>query len=85
MTNFKEYFVSSLNEAKVEVPVKKEKQKISTDFEQELRKSYKIKSVINTLFGVQIDFYKKPVKDEILALVDSKVKFKDTSIFIEFN
>jgi hypothetical protein len=58
--------------------------KITTDFETELRKLYKIKSVINTAFGVQVDFYKKPERDEILALVDSVVKFKGNSIFIEF-
>ena len=88
--SFKSYFI---NEAETKVPDKKEqlnqpKQqkivKISDDFETELRKLYKIKSVINTAFGVQIDFYKKPERDEILALVDSKVKFKGNSIFIEF-
>ena len=59
--------------------------KIGTNFEDELRKIYKIKSVINTAFGIQIDFYKKPEKDEILNLVDSEVKFKGASIFILFN
>ena len=81
---FKNYF---MNEVETKVPDKKEQSKqfkISDDFETELRKLYKIKSVINTAFGVQIDFYKKPEKDEILALVDSKVKFKGNSIFIEF-
>ena len=81
---FKNYFI---NEAETNVPDKKEQTKIvkiSDDFETELRKLYKIKSVINTAFGIQIDFYKKPEKDEILALVDSKVKFKGNSIFIEF-
>lgn len=83
MTTFKDYFSQTLTEATAQD--KKEKpQKINTDFETELRKLYKIKSVINTAFGIQIDFYKKPLKDEILELVDSKVKFKDTSIFIEF-
>ena len=82
MTTFKDYFSQTLTEATAQD--KKEKpQKINTDFETELRKLYKIKSVINTAFGIQIDFYKKPLKDEILELVDSKVKFKDTSIFIE--
>ncbi len=82
---FKNYFI---NEAETKVPDKNTKEqkqvKISDDFETELRKLYKIKSVINTAFGVQIDFYKKPMKDEILALVDSKVKFNANSIFIEF-
>ena len=82
---FKSYFI---NEAETKVPDKNTKEqkqvKISDDFETELRKLYKIKSVINTAFGIQIDFYKKPVKDEILALVDSKVKFNANSIFIEF-
>ena len=83
---FKEYFKSEINEAETKSPDKKEQKqvKISDDFETELRKLYKIKSVINTAFGIQIDFYKKPMKDEILALVDSKVKFNANSIFIEF-
>lgn len=85
MKTFKEYFNTTLTEAVVQDKKEKPKtQKINTDFETELRKLYKIKSVINTAFGVQIDFYKKPIKDEITELVDSKVKFKDTSIFIEF-
>ena len=88
MTTFKDYFGQNLTEAtaqdKKEKPNTQKPQKINTDFETELRKLYKIKSVINTAFGIQIDFYKKPLKDEILELVDSKVKFKDTSIFIEF-
>lgn len=91
--SFKNYFktgsLTALNEA-VNSEEKKETKsskniKIKDDFETELRKLYKIKSVINTAFGVQIDFYKKPEKDEILALVDSKVKFKGNSVFIEFN
>jgi hypothetical protein len=86
MTTFKEYFNTTLTEATLdkEKPNTHKPQKINTDFETELRKLYKIKSVINTAFGIQIDFYKKPLKDEILELIDSKVKFKDTSIFIEF-
>ena len=80
---FKKYFTTQINEASAE----KEKQpqkKITTNFEEELRKLYKIKSVIYTAFGVQIDFLKKPEKEEILNVIDAKVKFKDKSIFIEF-
>lgn len=80
---FKKYFITQINEASNE----KEKQpqkKITTNFEEELRKLYKIKSVIYTAFGVQIDFLKKPEKEEILNAIDAKVKFKDKSIFIEF-
>lgn len=80
---FKKYFITQVNEASTE----KEKQpqkKITTNFEEELRKLYKIKSVIYTAFGVQIDFLKKPEKEEILNVIDAKVKFKDKSIFIEF-
>jgi len=85
--SFKKYFVTDtiISEAKTEDKKENVKpQKISGDFESELRKLHKIKSVINTAFGIQIDFFKKPLKDEILELVDSKVKFKDNSIFIEF-
>ena len=86
MGAFKEYFKSNqtnvLTEA--EKTSTETKQKIKTDFETELRKLYKIKSVIYTAFGVQIDFLKKPEKDEILNIIDSKVRFKDKSIFIEF-
>ena len=78
---FKQYFITENVE---EIKKPKEVQKITTDFETELRKLYKIKSVIYTAFGVQIDFLKKPEKNEILALVDSEVKFKGNSIFIEF-
>lgn len=78
---FKQYFITEKAE---EIKKPKEVQKITTDFESELRKLYKIKSVIYTAFGVQIDFLKKPEKNEILALVDSEVKFKGNSIFIEF-
>ena len=78
---FKQYFITEKVE---EIKKSKEVQKITTDFETELRKLYKIKSVIYTAFGVQIDFLKKPEKNEILALVDSEVKFKGNSIFIEF-
>lgn len=80
---FKKYFTTQIVEASTE----KEKQpqkKITTNFEEELRKLYKIKSVIYTAFGVQIDFLKKPEKEEILNVIDAKVKFKDKSIFIEF-
>lgn len=85
---FKTGSLTTLNEA-VSPEEKKETKsskniKIKDDFETELRKLYKIKSVINTAFGVQVDFYKKPERDEILALVDSVVKFKGNSIFIEF-
>lgn len=88
---FKDYFKTNLTES-VQNKSEENKEdksskniKIKDDFETELRKLYKIKSVINTAFGIQIDFYKKPEKDEILALVDSKVKFKGNSVFIEFN
>lgn len=88
--SFKDYFKTNLTEA-IQNKSEENKEdksskilKIKDDFETELRKLYKIKSVINTAFGIQIDFYKKPEKDEILALVDSRVKFKGTSIFIEF-
>ena len=81
MKTFRAYFITeAVKDDKKETKISK----INTNFEDELRKLYKIKSVINTAFGVQIDFYKKPEKDEILALVDSKVKFKGNSIFIEF-
>lgn len=80
---FRKYFITEkpINEAEVK-PAKTVK--ITSDFETELRKLYKIKSVIYTAFGIQIDFLKKLEKEEILALVDAKVKFKDRSIFIEF-
>lgn len=82
---FKDYFKTDLSEAVQNKAEEKKDVKIKDDFETELRKLYKIKSVINTAFGIQIDFYKKPEKDEILALVDSEVKFKGNSIFILFN
>lgn len=85
MKTFREYFITeAVKEDKKEQKSTKIS-KIDTNFEDELRKIYKIKSVINTAFGIQIDFYKKPEKDEILELVDSEVKFKGTSIFILFN
>lgn len=79
---FKQYFINEAVQNKIED--KKELVKIKDDFETEIRKLYKIKSVINTAFGIQIDFYKKPEKDEINLLIDSRVKFKGNSIFIEF-
>ena len=88
MKTFREYFITEAvkEDKKDETKSKNTKySKIDTNFEDELRKLYKIKSVINTAFGVQIDFYKKPEKDEILELVDSEVKFKGNSIFILFN
>jgi hypothetical protein len=85
MKTFREYFITEAvkEDKKEQKPTKISK--IGTNFEDELRKIYKIKSVINTAFGIQIDFYKKPEKDEILNLVDSEVKFKGNSIFILFN
>ena len=85
MKTFREYFITEAVKEDKKDETKTKINKINTNFEDELRKLYKIKSVINTAFGVQIDFYKKPEKDEILALVDSKVKFKGNSVFIEFN
>ena len=84
MKTFREYFITEAvkEDKKEQKPTKVSK--INNNFEDELRKLYKIKTVINTAFGIQIDFYKKPEKDEILALVDSKVKFKGNSVFIEF-
>ena len=84
MKTFREYFITEADK-NVKDETKTKVSKISTNFEDELRKIYKIKSVINTAFGIQIDFYKKPEKDEILNLVDSEVKFKGNSIFILFN
>ena len=86
MKTFKQYFITEAKEDTKEVQTSKSPkiQKINKDFEEELRKHYKIKMVINTAFGVQIDFYKKPERDEILMLVDSEVKFKGNSIFISF-
>ena len=86
MKTFKQYFITEAKEDTKEVQTSKSPkiQKINKDFEEELRKRYKIKMVINTAFGIQIDFYKKPERDEILALVDSEVKFKGNSIFISF-
>ena len=84
MKTFREYFITEADK-NVKDETKTKVSKISTNFEDELRKIYKIKSVINTAFGIQIDFYKKPEKDEILVLVDSEVKFKGNSIFILFN
>ena len=89
---FKQFFktdISELTEAEKKDDSSKEQKspkivKIKDDFETELRKLYKIKSVIYTAFGVQIDFLKKPERNEILALLESPVKFKGNSIFIEF-
>lgn len=85
---FKKYFITEKVEkaepAKVATKAVEKQKKITADFETELRKLYKIKSVIYTAFGVQIEFLKKPEKEEILSTVDANVKFKDKSIFIEF-
>lgn len=85
---FKNYFI---NEAETTVQNKPEQKKIKkitkvTDIEDELRKYFKIKEIIYSSFGIQIDFYKKISPDEINAILDPKinVKFKDKSIFIEF-
>ena len=88
-TSFKKYF---LNEAEVKPQNKIEQKKIKKiskvddNFETELRKYFKIKEVVYSSFGVQIDFFKKISKEEIQAIMDPKVKikFKDKSIFIEF-
>lgn len=81
---FKKYFITEKTEKQETTKSVTKQKKITTDFETELRKLYKIKSVIYTAFGVQIDFLKKPEKEEILSTVDANVKFKDKSIFIEF-
>ncbi len=88
-TSFKKYF---LNEAEVKPQDKTEQKKIKKiskiddNFETELRKYFKIKEIIYSSFGIQIDFYKKINADEINAILDPKikVKFKDKSIFVEF-
>ena len=81
---FREYFINEIEDIKKEQP--KKIQKISKNFEEELRKYFKIKEVVYSSFGVQIDFFKKISKEEIQAIMDPKVKikFKDKSIFIEF-
>ena len=81
---FREYFINEVEDIKKEQP--KKIQKISKNFEEELRKYFKIKEVVYSSFGVQIDFFKKISKEEIQAIMDPKVKikFKDKSIFIEF-
>ena len=84
MKKFREYLITEAVKEDKKDETKTKISKISNNFEDELRKLYKIKSVINTAFGIQIDFYKKPEKDEILNLVDSEVKFKGNSIFISF-
>lgn len=85
---FEKYFITneaSQDSSKSAKPSSTEKKsKISADFEMELRKLYKIKSVIYTAFGVQVDFLKKPEQKEILDIIDARVRFKDKSIFIEF-
>lgn len=65
---------------------KKPKAKITKNFEDELRQYFKIKDVVYSSFGVQIDFYKKVSEDEIRSIIDNsvKIKFKEKSIFIEF-
>lgn len=85
MKTFRQYFINEAVKEDKKDETKPKINKINTNFEDELRKLYKIKSVINTAFGVQIDFYKKPEKDEIQELVNSEVKFKGNSIFIYFN
>ena len=81
---FREYFINEVEDKKQEQP--KKIQKISKNFEEELRKYFKIKEVVYSSFGVQIDFFKKISKEEIQVIMDPKVKikFKDKSIFIEF-
>ena len=87
--SFKKYF---LNETEVNSQNKTEQKKIKKiskvddNFENELRKYFKIKEIIYSSFGIQIDFYKKINPDEINAILDPKikVKFKDKSIFVEF-
>lgn len=50
---------------------------------------FKIKLVNPTPFGLQVDFFKKPNKDDISELLnkininDQSIKFKNLSIFIE--
>ena len=81
---FREYFINEVEDKKQEQP--KKIVKISKNFEEELRKYFKIKEVVYSSFGVQIDFFKKISKEEIQVIMDPKVKikFKDKSIFIEF-
>lgn len=84
---FREYFINEIEDINKEQPKKIQKiQKISKNFEEELRKYFKIKEVVYSSFGVQIDFFKKISKEEIQVIMDPKVKikFKDKSIFIEF-
>lgn len=84
---FREYFINEIEDINKEQPKKIQKiQKINKNFEEELRKYFKIKEVVYSSFGVQIDFFKKISKEEIQVIMDPKVKikFKDKSIFIEF-
>lgn len=85
---FKNYFINEVETTVQNKPEQKKIKKITkvTDIEDELRKYFKIKEIIYSSFGIQIDFYKKISPDEINAILDSKinVKFKDKSIFIEF-
>lgn len=83
--SFKDYFTSQTQIVEAEEKQKKIG-KITSNFEEELRKYFKIKDVVYSSFGVQVDFYKKIEKDQIQAILDPrvKVKFKEKSIFIEY-
>lgn len=84
--SFKNYFINEKDETKIEKNKITKIAKIDVNFEDELRKYFKIKEIVYSSFGVQIDFYKKITPEEIYAIIDPKIniKFKDKSIFIEF-
>lgn len=78
---FEQFFITEKEQIKIkEQP--KNVQKLSP--EELLRlNSYKIKFVVKTLFGKQIDFAKKYPDEEIKkVLSDFNFKIKDKSIFI---
>lgn len=80
---FKEFFITEKvenTEIKKEVIIDNKKEKV----EDILRNNgFKIKSVLITSFGKQIDFAKKYPDDEIKSVLKNfNLKIKDKSIFI---
>ena len=79
---FKDFFITEKEEDNKIKEIPKKVLKLSP--EEILRShNFKIKLVLNTSFGKQIDFAKKYSDEEIKkVLSDFKIKIKDKSIFI---
>ena len=78
---FKDFFITEKEEPKVKETPKKVSKLLPEDLLRE--HGFKIKLVLHTSFGKQIDFAKKYSDEEIIKVLSTfNIKIKDKSIFI---